>query len=126
MNLLGIDFGTKRTGVAWVDTDIGVVLPLGLVEGKNLAEISKKLIKIILEEKPDKIIFGLPVSLDNQESANTNRVREFAKKIKEQTKIEIDFMDERFSSQMADREPGLISRDEASAVIILSDYLNKK
>ena len=126
MNLLGIDFGTRRVGLAWVDTDIGAVLPFGLISGSNLAELREKLLKIIDQEKPDKIIFGLPLTLENQESTNAERVRKFAKEIQETAGVAIDFFDERFSSQMADRFVGESSRDEMSAVMILQDYIKKK
>ena len=31
MNILGIDFGTKRIGLAWVQIGLDVILPFGVV-----------------------------------------------------------------------------------------------
>jgi putative Holliday junction resolvase len=124
MNILSIDYGEKRIGLAWVDTGIGVVLPFGLALNKA------ELIKIIQEEKPDKLIIGLPLSLQNQETKHTEEIRKFADKLTSQIDVPIEFFDERFTSQQADAMGGSVSRDEKSAMAILEGYLeflkNKK
>lgn len=119
MNILSIDYGEKRMGLAWVDTGIGVVLPFGLA--LNEAE----LIKIIQEEKPDKLIIGLPLSLQNQETKHTEEIRKFADKLTSQIDVPIEFFDERFTSQQADAMGGSVSRDEKSAMAILEGYLER-
>jgi len=126
MNILAVDFGTKRMGLAWVDTGLKIVLPFGVVSGKNLAEISQNFVKFIKAEKVDKIIFGLPLTQQGQECVNTVRVRNFVEDIKKYLSVPIDFVDERFSSQAADRLGGEASRDEKSAMLILEDYLSRQ
>jgi len=116
MNILAIDFGTKHIGLAWCDAAMGVVLPFGQVKKEELAGLIKK-------EKIDKVVIGLPIGLDGNENANTGRVREFAAELKKEIAASIEFFDERFSSQAADRMGGGVSRDEKSAMIILEDYL---
>lgn len=125
MNVLAVDFGTKKMGLAWTDTSIQVVLPFGVVAGKNLAEINQKFVKFIKAEKIDRIIFGLPLDWHAQECANTERVRKFVDSIKKDINVPIEFIDERFSSQAADQLGGEVSRDEKSAMLILEDYLKK-
>lgn len=120
MNILGIDFGTKNIGLAWSDTDIGVVLPFGVVH--SVADV----IKVIKEEKIDKVVLGLPVSLDGKEQSNAERVRKFAQNLKKEMKIPLEFYDERFSSQQADAMGGVASRDEKSAMVILNSFLERK
>ena len=126
MNILAVDFGTRRMGLAWVDTGLKIVLPFGVISGKNLAEISQNLIKFVKAEKADKIIFGLPLTQQGEECANTKRVRNFVEDIKKQISVPIEFVDERFSSQAADRLGGEASRDEKSAMLILEDYLTRQ
>lgn len=53
-------------------------------------------------------------------------MEKFAEEIKEKTDVEIEFYDERFSSQQADRMGGCVSRDEKSAMVILQSYLDSK
>lgn len=122
MNLLAIDFGTKNIGLAWCETTIGAVLPYGIIKDQNVEELAK----LINEEKIERVIIGMPIGLDNQENANTKRVREFSAKIQAKISAEVVFFDERFSSAQADRMGGEASRDEKSAMIILEDYINTK
>ena len=123
MNILGIDFGTKRIGLAWVNKDLGVVLPYGQVRGKDKEEMLLNLAKLIKEEKIDKVVFGLPLTLGGQESPNSRRVRGFADELKKKVNILIEFYDERLSSFVADQMEGEATRDEKAAMIILTDYL---
>ena len=120
MNVLGIDFGTKNFGLAWSDTDIGVVLPFGVVH--SLEDVAK----VIKEEKVDKVVLGLPIGLDGTEQANAKRVRKFADNLKKEIKVPLEFYDERFSSQQADVMGGLATRDEKSAMVILESFLQSK
>ena len=117
MKILGIDFGTKRIGLAWTDTTLGMVLPLGIA--KNMTE----LITIIEEEKVDQVVIGFPMSLAGTENKNTERVQNAAFEIQKATGLTVEFFDERFSSQAADAMGGGVSRDEKSAMIILEGYL---
>ena len=118
MNILAIDFGTKNIGLAWCDTGIGVVLPYGVVKKTELAGF-------IAKEKIDKVVVGLPLGLDGKENANTVRVKKFADELRAQISAPVEFFDERFSSQQADRSEGGASRDEKSAMVILEGYLAK-
>lgn len=122
MNILAIDFGTKNIGLAWCDTGIGAVLPYGIIKNQDLEELSQ----LIKKEKIDQVVIGLPLGLNNEENANTKRVREFGDKLKNMIGARMDFFDERFSSAQADRMGDGVSRDEKSAMIILEDYLSRK
>ena len=120
MKILGIDFGTKRIGLAWADTTLGVVLPFGIVKTTD------SLIKLIKQEKVDRVVVGFPMGLNNTENKNTERVKNVGFEIQKQTGLSVDYFDERFSSQAADAAGGGVSRDERSAMIILEGYLEKK
>ena len=124
MNILGIDYGKKRIGLAWVGTDLGVVLPYGVINNEQV--MMSKLGELIEEEKVDKIIVGLPIGLDGKENNNTEKVREFVKELKNNVDVLIEFIDERFSSKQADQMGGDVSRDEKAAMVILQSYLDKQ
>lgn len=123
MNLLAIDYGEKRIGLAWVNTDLGVVLPFGVIMNQELGNTNQELINLINKEKINKIIIGLPIGLDGKENKNTVRIRQFGENLKTETSIPVEFFDERFSSQAADRKGSGVSRDEKSAMVILESYL---
>ncbi len=126
MNILGVDFGTKRIGLAWVNKELGVVLPYGQIRGADREEMMLKLAKFIKEEKIDKVVFGLPLSLEGEESSNSRRVREFVDELKKNINVPVDFYDERYSSFAADQMGGDATRDEKAAMIILQDYLENE
>ena len=125
MNLLGIDYGTKNIGLAKASKEIDVVLPLGRIENKERNAVQPELIKIITQQKIDKIIVGLPIGLDGSENANTKKVREFVANLKKEFSVPVEFITEIFSSQAGDRMGGGVSRDEKAAMIILQGYLDK-
>ncbi|MEK7681137.1 MAG: Holliday junction resolvase RuvX [Patescibacteria group bacterium] len=123
MNFLAIDFGTKNIGLAWAQEGIDVVLPFGII--KNSDKTSDDLPNLIKKEKIDKVIIGLPTGLDGSETVNTARVREFARILEDAIGFKIEFVNEMFSSQMADRSGAEgASRDEKSAMTILRSYLD--
>ncbi len=122
MNILAIDYGTKNIGLAWAQIGLGVVLPYGVIKDKNLAELAE----LIKKENIDKIIIGLPFGLKEKENINTEKIKKFADDLKNLVSIPVEFEDERFSSQAADRMAGGgASRDEKSAMIILQSYLER-
>ena len=125
MNILGIDYGKKRIGLAWLQTGLDVILPFGLVIEKTREEQLRKLAKIIKEENIDKIIFGFPLTLlDMRENNNTERIKKFAEDLYNITKKEFEFIDERLTTSEARTMDGDASLDEKSAMLILKTYLD--
>jgi len=119
MNILAIDYGKKRIGLAWCQRELGIILPYGVV---NTIE---EVIELIKREKIDKIVIGLPLGLNSQENENSQRVRLWASQLEKETTRVVEWVDERFSSHEAGHSPGTVSRDERSAMIILETYLEK-
>lgn len=119
MNILAIDFGTKNIGLAKWHSDVDVVVPFSVVS--NLRELNK----LIKQNSFDKIVVGLPLGLDGKENVNTARVKKFVEDLKQFIKAPVELIDERFTSQQADRLEKGVSRDEKSAMIILRGYLDK-
>lgn len=119
MNLLGIDYGKKRIGLAWAQVGLDVVLPYGVVG--NIDE----LVSLIKKEKIDKLVVGMPIGLDGKENVNTKRVEKFAEELKSKTGLAVEYVDERFTSAQADSMGGDVSRDEKAAMVILSSYLER-
>jgi len=120
MNILAIDHGKKRIGLAWVQEGLDVVLPYGVIEGGV-----EELVKLIKSENINKLVVGLPIGLDGKENQNTKRVREFADELKKKVNLPIEFVDERFTSRQADNMGGDVSRDEKSAMLILQSYISR-
>ncbi len=126
MNILAVDFGTKNIGLAWTDTGMGVILPFGVINEKTVEQKIQALVKVIVTEKIQKVVVGLPIGLNGGDNANMARVKAFGDDLQKNISIPVDFYDERFSSQQADRMGGDASRDEKSAMIILEDYVARE
>ena len=138
MNILAIDYGKKRIGLAWCDTAVNVVLPYGVIQTSDFPARKRdpaqgggrlqtsELVDLIKNERIEKVVMGLPVGLDGKENENTKNVRTFAKALEAQTNAPIEFIDERFTSASADRmgESGA-SRDEKAAMVILQSYIDR-
>lgn len=120
MKIIAVDFGVKRIGLAKWGSGANVVLPFGVANDLN------ELIDKIKVENFDKIVIGLPLGLNGHGNKNVERVKDFGKKLKQKINLPIEFIDERFSSQEADRMCGGVSRDEKSAMVILNTYIEKK
>lgn len=120
MNILAVDYGRKRIGLAWMQEGLDVVLPYGVIENGNIT----KLVKLIKEEKINKVVMGLPIGLDSNENKNTEKVREFADELQKKSDVALEFVDERFTSAQADRMEGDATRDEKAAMVILQSYID--
>ncbi|MFA7245461.1 MAG: Holliday junction resolvase RuvX [Candidatus Magasanikbacteria bacterium] len=125
MNILGVDYGKKRIGLAWLQTGLDVILPFGLVIEKTREEQLKKIASIIKEERIDKVVFGFPLTLEDMtENQNTNRIKKFAEDLYLLTKKDFEFVDERLTTAEARTMDGDASLDEKSAMLILKTYLD--
>lgn len=127
MKYLGIDYGAKFIGLALADTATNVSMPLEIIRNHEMQESIDKLLEIILEYKIDKIIVGKP---HWHNEGQINVIQDFADKLKEKTKVEIDFVDESLTSKMVNTLPGLENFnervDDLSAMIILQAYLDSE
>jgi len=124
MNILGIDYGKKRIGLAWLQTGLDVILPFGLVVEKTREDQLKKLMSIIKEENIDRVVFGFPITLEDMtENENTERIKKFAEDLHNLTGKDFEFIDERLTTAEAKTMDGDATLDEKSAMLILKTYL---
>ncbi len=125
MNVLSIDFGDARIGLAHATTDVKLALPLRVLQ--NTPQVWKDIQDILQEYDIDYILVGLPINLDSQDTIQTQKVRTFVEILKEKFTGTIELLDERMTSVMASRylEKGQ-SIDVESARILLEEWLEKK
>lgn len=127
---LGVDYGSKRVGLATGDDEVRLATPLSTleVEPENLVEA---LLHICHKEAVDHIIMGLPRSLESQDTAQTVKVRNLAIKLESTLGLPITLQDEALTSEVARErlvdagqpiDGGAIDRE--AAAIILQDYLD--
>lgn len=104
MHLLSLDIGTRRTGVAYGDTDHDFVMALDTIQHTSDEELVKRIVEICREKKIDEIIIGLPILLGGEEGSQAIKVRSVSGKIEEAVKLPVSFLDERYSSTSSDKK----------------------
>ena len=130
--LIGIDYGTKRIGLA-VSSPLGTVHPRPrrdrVTETTDLAFIAG----LADEEGVSGIVIGLPHHMDGAQSEMEVAARKFAVKLAELSGLPVFGTDERLTSQAADsilagqhKNPRARKQrvDSAAACLLLQDYLN--
>jgi putative Holliday junction resolvase len=129
--LMGIDYGRRRIGVAVTDDEAIIARGLGVIDRQKTPDYVSELLRIVDEEKPTAIVLGLPLGADDQETAMSKEVREFAAAITDKSKLPIRFIDESFTSQKAAElmmhrkkkaRKDKSTPDRIAACLILQDY----
>lgn len=129
--ILGVDFGKKRTGTAYMDMEIKIPFPCELIEESNAKKIKRALMNIIEEKKIDTVVFGLPLSDDGKENEWCFEIRRFAEFLLKSVKVNIVFIDEYGTSKEAEyilrgkkKRIKKKNNDLVAATLILENYLN--
>lgn len=133
--ILAIDYGKKRTGLAVTDELQIIAGGLTTVDTVSLIDY---ITSYTAKENVERIIVGLPKKMNNEYSENMVRIEPFVNRLRKLLPaIPIEYYDERFTSQLAQRtiiEAGIKKKarqnkalvDEVSAVIILQSYLDSR
>ena len=128
-NIVCLDVGEKRIGVAVADTAIRIAIPLETVEvdGHEIEAITK----IVASEGVETIVIGYPRNQSGEATAQTQYVEQFSYGLKG-IASEIVFQDESLTSVMAEnrlksyKKPyKKVDIDALAAAIILQDYLEE-
>ena len=123
MKILGLDYGTKRVGIAFCDTDVPVAVPRDVLV--NDATLMKQLMAFCRAEDVKCIVVGLPVTLRGEEGRMAEVARAFGARIMAATGLPVEFADERFTTKDLPRE-GVRSVDAAAAARILQMWLDRQ
>lgn len=126
--LLGLDVGSARIGVATADISVRIAIPHDTitVDSNELEAIAE----IVVDGDIDTIVVGYPRNQSGETTAQTEAVEAFAKNLEDMAKVV--FQDESLSSVEAERrlEARGVSYTKAdidaeAAAIILQDYLEQ-
>jgi len=130
---MGIDYGSKRVGIALCDPLLTFAYSFKTLENGN--NFLKELKSIIEEKNVVKIILGLPSESYHASKILAEEVRKLKRTLETKFSLEVILWDEEFTSILAKqqvldsvkskkkrKDKGLIDRN--SAAIILQEYLN--
>ena len=140
MRILALDVGERRIGVAAADDDRRVAIPITTLEPKG--DAIEAVAALVQERQADKVIVGLPISLDGSLGPQGQRVKAFAQALAARLALPVQTWDERLTSVEASRRlrpyadarsgrpsgrsrrGGKAAIDAVAAAIILQAYLD--
>lgn len=126
-NLLSLDVGTKRIGMAVIDSDVRIARPVGWLEvdGTEIEEI----VKACGLFQATKIVVGYPRNQSGEATKQTAIVEEFCERLRSAEVPPIVFQDESLTSVMAEEQLKTVKKgynkgdiDAVAAALILTDY----
>ena len=131
MAILGLDVGDKRIGVSLANGLLAI--PLTVIDRAREGADMEKLLALAREHGVERIVVGLPLSMNGSIGRQAEEVLAFSRSLSEHVDIPVDTWDERLSTVSAEhllldsgmkREKRKGKRDAMAAAIILQAYLD--
>jgi|TARA_B100001971_G_C18256590_1_gene582701 putative Holliday junction resolvase len=131
MIFLGIDYGTKRIGLAKSDPSGTLSTPFETLSSKNDPFLDSELIiEKLTETNAECLVIGLPLNMNGTSGEMVRKVRKLIFSIRKKSSVPIKEWDERLTSVQATKiintkknKMGRSSVDSISAALILESYL---
>ena len=135
MRILGLDYGSKRIGVAVCD-ELGITAQgLATITRKNRRQDIEKIAGFIRTYTVEKIVIGYPIKLDGTEGIQCEKVSTFARLLESTFSIPVVKWDETLTTKEAEevliranmrREKRKTVIDKLAAALILQGYLDSR
>lgn len=124
MRYLGIDFGSKKVGLAISDEMGKVAFPLLVLKNdKNLLTQSEE---ICSDKKIDKIVCGLSLNSSGNENDIMKETKIFCQQLSARVNLSLDYENEFMTSVFAGETLGRDEKlDARAAALILQRYLDR-
>lgn len=126
--LIGVDYGSTNIGIALGKN--ALVVPVKIVDAKNLQSAISSLVRISIENKSAGFVLGLPLGRDGKETKKSLEVRRFSKLLKTASKKPVFFQNEYATTIGAEEEMIELEiaqrkrrmKDHYSAALILKQF----
>lgn len=131
--VLGLDWGTKRIGIAISDRAGKVALGRPSREREDLEADLEYLEELVETEEVRQVVIGMPLHMNGEVGQSAEKVREFKRDLEKRISVPVDTVDERLTSSEAERvmvksdlrrEERKEKRDRVAATLILQRYLD--
>lgn len=137
MKYLGIDYGTKRIGLATSSEDGVFAFPYGTLE--EVKDPISKIKEIVEKESINEIVIGLSLDMSGKENPINEKIKMFGEEVASETGLRVQYERETMTSLEAVRDPNQKSIrnarqikkekveniDARAAQIILARFLEK-
>ena len=126
MRVLGIDYGTKRIGLALSDKSAKFAFPHSVIKFTTSQVVNLKIKEICGENDVSKIILGRPIGYKGDANKILKEIEKFKLGLEKETKLSVIYENEVLTTQQAKRFQGGIEKIDASAAaLILQSYLDR-
>ena len=127
ITVLGFDFGLRRIGVAVGQSITQTANPLTILNAREGIPDWAEIGALINEWKPDVLIVGHPLNMDDTDNDITVRARRFGNRLHGRFGLKVHMVDERLSTVAArEMEPDRQHVDDLSASLILETFLKER
>ena len=124
MKYLGIDYGTKRIGVAVSDDTGTIAFPLTTVLSDR--EALNRIAALVGENKVGGVVLGESRDYKNEPNDVMEDIEQFKKDLEELARLPVVYEPEFMTSAQASREGNTKDLDASAAALILQGYLNRR
>ncbi|HEY4482804.1 MAG TPA: Holliday junction resolvase RuvX [Candidatus Paceibacterota bacterium] len=125
MKYLGIDYGSKRIGLAVSDEEGRIAFPREVV--KSGGEKTLRYIERFCEsEKIGAIILGQSLDYKGAPNPVQSAIANFKLQIESLTKLPVHYQSELWTSAEASRNTAKLNLDASAAALILQSYLDRR
>ncbi|MBA4378726.1 MAG: Holliday junction resolvase RuvX [Gemmatimonas sp.] len=129
--VLALDYGTSRIGIAVSDPTRTLATAVAVHRAGRDGPVSAFVAALVRERGVDQLVVGLPLTADGRLGEIAERAQRFAGKLGEELGLPVALVDERYTTQEAERllrGPGRRrsreSPDAVAAELILQQYLD--
>ncbi len=116
MNILALDYGHKRIGLAYADSEIGVAVPIQAANEQSFEGRMATIEREIKMRAIRKLVVGYPLNMDGSISEKAREVDVFIATLSEKFALEIVKVDERLSSYQAECDMVAFSPKKSKSV----------
>jgi putative Holliday junction resolvase len=133
LRAVGIDFGSKRVGVAVSDPTGTLASPHSVIQrSRSHAEDHRKIAAVVEEYEAVVVVVGHPLSLDGRAGPAARLVEAEVEELRTTLEVPVELHDERFTTVTADRS--MLERnmkadarrkvvDQVAAAVLLQSWL---
>jgi putative Holliday junction resolvase len=138
MAFLGIDYGTRRIGLAVSDAEGRIAFPAGALARKSRAQDLDAIAKLAAERGVRTVVVGLPVHMNGRRGPEAAAALRFAGELAARlgSGVAVETLDERLTTREAERTLDALGRsarrrekgevDALAATLLLRTFLERR
>jgi putative Holliday junction resolvase len=128
--VLALDVGERRIGAAVSDPSGTLASPHSVIRRRSKAEDFEAVDRLVKELGVQRVVVGLPLSLNGEMGPQARRVSRYARALAQALDVPVELYDESYSTltaqELLSQNPGKrrqVPIDAAAAAVILQEYL---